>query len=381
MKVIKMSILINCLGIQDSGGIRVLEKLLQEIVKSRLNYIIVCNKNKNIKHLVSKFEYYENLEFQCLQSKGILHRLYYENIVFRKIIKQNIIGLIYNFSGSAQFFLKIPQLTKVHNLLFYSKAIDRLYFQNKQYLKWLQQILLKRLIFHCMIKNTRYVEVQSEHVREYMKDFINLFSKHVFIKSDICLDDKSFQKAKNYDFSKKVRFFYIVGPHFESLHKNFKDFVQAIVILQKQKHNFEIVITLTRKQLHQSALWNKSLDDNTIFLGYSSNNEIKKQFSNNTIVISTSVIETLGLHVIEAIQNGTFVIVPDEPYSKSVYGDDVCTYKLFNSESLVRQIHEVTLSNNKTIKDIIQKNQNYLLENEKKKNSSVLEIFNEILKG
>ena len=42
------NILINCIGIKDSGGITVLEKLLNEIKDSEYSYLIICNQNQNI---------------------------------------------------------------------------------------------------------------------------------------------------------------------------------------------------------------------------------------------------------------------------------------------------------------------------------------------
>ena len=144
-------ILINSLGIQDSGGITVLDKMLFECVNSEYDYLIVCNQNTNILNLIQKYSEIENFEFFVLLSKGFLHRLYFENVVFRKIIKEEDISLVYNFSGSAQFFLPIPQLTKIHNLLFYSTTINNVYFQKKYFKLWLKHIFLKRIVFHSMI--------------------------------------------------------------------------------------------------------------------------------------------------------------------------------------------------------------------------------------
>ncbi len=85
-----MKILINTFGIQDSGGITVLEKLLQEIQNSSFYYLIVCTKNDNILNLIVKYGDIKNLEFMVVENKGFLHRLYYENIVFRKLIKEKV---------------------------------------------------------------------------------------------------------------------------------------------------------------------------------------------------------------------------------------------------------------------------------------------------
>ncbi len=377
----KINILINTFSIQDSGGITVLHKLLNEIKNSKYSYLVVCSKNKNIEELIRVFQTYENIDFLTIKNKGLLYRLYYENIIFHKIIKDKKINFIYNFSGSAQFFLKIPQMTKVHNLLFYSKNTDNVYFTQQRYIKWIKQVFLKRIIFHTMIKQAQYIEIQSNHVQKYMSDFLNLNKKKFYIKSDIDVIENLFIKPRNYDLNKKISFLYIVGPHFEYIHKNFIDFVGAMSALKSQNFDFEINITLTKEQLHNSSLWDVFLDNKTNFLGYISSDNINKQFKDNTILVSTSVIETLGLHVIEAVKNGTLAIVPNEKYSLNVYGSDILRYELFNVASLLNRINKITLLNNNNIKDIILKNQQYLIDNENTKNKNIINIFDEILKG
>ncbi|MGJ0344512.1 glycosyltransferase [Aliarcobacter cryaerophilus] len=375
-----IKILINSLGIKDSGGITVLDKLLDELKNSSYEILIICNKDENIKKLVNKYKINSCFEFNILENKGFLHRLYFENIIFRKIIKEREIKLIYNFSGTAQFSLRIPQLTKVHNLLFYSRKLDKIYFEKRKYIEWLKQVFLKRFVFHKMINQTKYIEVQSNHVKEYISDFIQIDNKVVFEKSDIEIHTELFQKIKKYDFSKKIKFLYIVGPHFEYLHKNFEDFVKIMMMLKKEDIDFEIVITLTKEQLHNSILWNKSLDTYTKFLGYVSKEDLLKEFKDNTILISTSIIETLGLHVIEAVKNGVLTIVPNEKYSLSVYGDNILTYELFDCNSFRTILRKITLLSNNEIKDIISKNQHYLIKNENTKYQNIVNIFNEILK-
>lgn len=373
-----MKLLINILGIQDSGGITVLEKLLNEIKDSKYYYLIICNQNQNIENLVKRFTNYKNLEFKVIPSKGFLNRIYYENIIFRKIIKEKNIDLVYNFSGTSQYFLPKIQLTKVHNLLFYSKKLDFFYFKNKKHLDWLKQVFLKRIVFHSMLQQTKYIEIQSNHVKENISNFIDISNKNFFVKSDIEVNLDMFESPRQYDFTKKIRYLYIVGPHFSHLHKNFKDFVDIMKLLDKQKSSFEIVITLSKEQLHSSEFWDQSLDKKTFFLGYISKDEIKKQFTDNTILISTSIIETIGLHVIEALQNGILTIVPNEIYSNCVYGHNILKYEISNIESLLNMIKAIYLFDNDKIKNIILKSQEYLLYQENLKYKTVVEIFEKI---
>jgi len=375
------NILINAIGIQDSGGITVIEKLFDELRRSQFKFLIICSNNKNINDLVDKYSNVENFEFILTETKSFLYRLYYENIVFRKIIKESRISFVYNFSGSAQFFLPVPQITKVQNLLFYSRRIDKVYFQSKQYSKWIKQVLLKRIVFHSMVKQAPYIEVQSSHMKEYISDFIDVSKKKFFVKSDIELQQSLFIEPRHYDFSRKVRFLYIVGPHFEYQHKNFSDFVNAMLLLKREHINFEIIVTLTKDQLDASSLWDEALNSHTTFLGYVQKDVLKKQFCDNTILLSTSVIESLGLHVIEAVQNGILAVVPNEKYSLDVYGNDILTYNIFNENSLLKTVENIYSQEYSQISDRIKQNQQYLIKNETSKYKNIVTVFDQIMRG
>ena len=372
--------LINMLGITNSGGIEVADKMLTELSKDTSSvYVIITDYNMNILKLINKYQNIKNFEFKIQKYKSPIYRLYYENVIFRKIIKEYSLRLIYNFSGSYQFFFKIPQITKIHNLIFYSKKLDAAYRKNSQLILWARQVYLKRLIFKFMLSKSKHVEIQSKHVKSCLLDFINTRERFFYVKSDINVSNIEFYKPKQYNFSKKIKFLYIVGPHFEYMHKNFMDFTNAMLGLNKKKVDFEINITLTNGQLNNSKVWDASLNLKTNFLGYISDQEkMTELFCDNTILISTSIIETLGLHVIEGIKNGIITISPDEGYSNSVYGDNMFTYELFNKNSLLDTI--TSIINYKKPYDVrISSIQDDLKQSEMKKIGSIIDVFNEVL--
>ncbi len=376
-----MNILFNAFGIQDSGGIRVLEKAMIECEKNFANnFLIICYKNKNIDIILKKHLHTNNFQFKVIQKKGYLHRLYYENIIFRKIIKKHNIALVYNFSGTAQFFSNAPQLVKMHGLVFYSKELDAAYIGNKHFLMWIKQVYLKRMVAKTLVSNSQYFEIQSTHVKNNISHFINTNNKKFYIKSDVDVSDHSFFKPKKYNFTKKIKFLYIVGPHFESVHKNFIDFVNVLAELDGRNIDFEISITLTKDQLENSILWDKKFNSKTNFLGYIADKEkMQALFCDNTIVVSTSIIETLGLHIIEGIKNGVIVIAPDEEYSNAVYGDKIIKYQLFNTESLLNSILNI-MDNQVDCEAYILSLQNDLKISENNKYKAITTVFAEILK-
>jgi hypothetical protein len=374
-------ILVNALGIIDSGGIVVLDKFLYECLKDPLGrrYLIIANDNVNIMKLLGKYKESALFKFLFINNKGFIHRLFYENLIFRKLVKEHCIDLIYNFSGTAQFFTKVPQLVKVHNLLFYSKKLDGFYQEKKTFLRWFKDIFVKRIALIQMLNRATHLEIQSSHVKQYLSDFINTRSKMFYVKSDIDVSDNAFYIPRQYDFSKKIKFLYIVGPHFESLHKNLQDFTNAMMNLTEAGVDFEINITLTNDQLKNSKVWDASLNSKTNFLGYISDQvKMKELFCDNTILISTSVIETLGLHVIEGIKNGIITIAPDEEYANTVYGENMFKYELFNKNSLSSTIMTV-INCKESYGDTILSIQDDLRKSEVSKFGNILDVFDEVI--
>jgi glycosyltransferase involved in cell wall biosynthesis len=378
-----MKILINSLSITDSGGISVFSKLLDECVEAdQFSFLVVCHDSKNIRLLIPKYEKYSQLEFLMISNKGMIHRLLYENFVFKQIIKKRNIQLVYNFSGTAQLFSTVPQIIKIHNLLFYSKRLDKAYFSKRLYIKWVKQIFLKRLVLLILLHFADYIEVQSEHVKASLSDFMRIDNKHFFIKSDILIQEKNALQIRCYNNAPIVLLF-IVGPHFTMLHKNISDFLQALYILDEKKVEYTINITLTKEQLEETGFWDEKFNSKTNFLGYlPSSNEVKALFQDNTILVSTSIIETLGLHVIEATLNGVLCIVPNEPYAHCVYGKNILSYDLFSPLSLANTIYS-TISrfskNQEMFYAKIQQQQQYLITNESRKMSNISKMFSVVI--
>ena len=325
-----------------------------------------------------KYQSNNRIKFISFIKKNFFHRLWIENIYFRVLIHEYDIKLVYNFSGTAQFFMPVPQLIKLQNLMFFSKALDITYLNRRNYTLWVKQIFLKRLVLLVMYKNKIYFEVQSCHVANSFLNFHTNRSTKFYIKSDIDVARKSFLPVKKYNFSEKISFLYIVGPHFEMTHKNLQDFIEAMLLLLEANVLFEIIITLSQEKLEQSPLWDPRLSALTRFTGYLPGEQVSALFSNNTLLISTSIVETVGLHVIEAIQSGIIPLVPEAEYSRSVYGQNVQTYTLFNPKSLVDTINQIRQWTQQQSERHISTLQSDLLQNETNKYNKITDVFETI---
>lgn len=367
-----MKVLTNALGITDSGGLTVFRRFLKE-VSSENNYIyIVYNSNDLTDAAVSPYRSCPHLKFFSYPRSNFLKRFWIEHVHFYKIIATEGVDVIYNFSGSAQF-LKTPQLIKLQNLMFFSKTLDQNYFNKERLLTWLKQIYFKRLILLNIYRFQHFFEIQSPHVKSAILDFMSERKKFFFIKNDFSFDD--FLSPKTYPNSGKKTFLFIVGPHFHTIHKNLEVFVKAMAELRLNGFDFEIIITLHRSQLENSTFWNESLTSVTKFIGYISQEELKKHLNENTILVSTSIVETIGLHVIEALREGCLAIVPNEDYSKDMYGSDLPEFQTNDHKALFEAIITVLTLPPDEVRAIIKKSQNFIIQNERSKLQRVSEIF------
>ena len=200
-----MKVIVNAFGISSAGGITVLKKTIYEFLDNQENqYYIFVFRNQNILNLLKEFNNIGNIHFKIYNDYGILFRLLRENLYFLSFVLRNHISLIYNFTGTRQLLFGVPTVVKIQNLLFFTKKLDSIYFDNNKKFLWLKQIWLKRFIFGFMLRFTKNLEIQSIHVKEELSNFINVNNKNFFIKNDFFVDQSHVSEPKQYDFNKEI---------------------------------------------------------------------------------------------------------------------------------------------------------------------------------
>ena len=122
-------------------------------------------------------------------------------------------------------------LLRESNLLFFSRKLDLIYFNKKRYVAWIKEIFLKRQVLKFMFRFGHNIEIQSLHVKNCMLDYVKKDKKNFYIKSDIDVTNESFNLPKRYDFNNQINFLFIVGPHFQYIHKNISDFSNYWIIM------------------------------------------------------------------------------------------------------------------------------------------------------
>ena len=108
-------ILFNALGIRDSGGLRVLQLELGKYNEETYpGYILVCNDSEYLRQIIEDYKHVKNFKIIIHKASGLWSRLYYENVVFKKIV--NKYDCIHLFTNDAVFLylLKTKSCTKFY---------------------------------------------------------------------------------------------------------------------------------------------------------------------------------------------------------------------------------------------------------------------------
>ena len=251
----KSKILFNALGIQDSGGISVLIKTLSELkISTRYKIYVFLYRNSKTTDIGDHYIESTNIDIIYVNNKSFIYRLLFENIYYYYFFRKYNIDIIYNFSGSAQIFYRKHQLVKIQNILFYSKTLDAIYLSNNKYFEWIKKVKAKRYIFLLMLRSVKYIEIQSEHVKLNVGDFLSIENVRMFVKSDFIVSKRELCEPKKYRLSEKITILYIVGPHYNLQHKNIEDFIYSMSQLENYNIDYEIKILIRYGKLNTAKV-------------------------------------------------------------------------------------------------------------------------------
>lgn len=284
----KNKIHIVAVNIKTGGGLVLLNELLSEAKKnSSVNCVVYVDNGYEIKIMSSKIKY--------IRFKGFISKI---KLFSRKF-------------DSSLYFGNIPPL-------FSAGKKSLLYFQNTFYLqpnidlvaKFQFKFLLQKIYIKYFISNVDTVFVQSEFIAQKVHKYFKIKSKPVpFFKNNQVSD---FDKQKlEFDFC------YISLP---SAAKNFKNLFKALKILDEMKVNLSIALTIPRSN---KDLINRIIEFKESNITIENLEEVNHRqaldciYKSNSLIFP-SLLETVGLPLIEACQLNKVVLASNLPYVHQV---------------------------------------------------------------
>jgi glycosyltransferase involved in cell wall biosynthesis len=172
-------------------------------------------------------------------------------------------------------------------------------------------LLLKRMVFRYSLRNTNYLFVQSETVKNSLiRKFGNVVSVSAVPFYPPLSDVISVERKKDF-------FLYVSSGH---LHKNQNRLIRAFCRYFDISKKGELHLTIGNEfpdvieTIHVTAKNGYPIYNH----GFVPRNELSKLYALAEYVIYPSLAESFGMGVVEAIDNGCYVIGPDLPWCHAI---------------------------------------------------------------
>jgi len=244
--------------------------------------------------------------------KSWLHRIYCDLIYVRRLIKEYHINSVINLQNVAIPFVHVPQTVYLHNAI---PLTDYKFSIKNEYILWFYKNVIGKLIMHNL-KYANCIIVQAEWIKE-------LLIKYGFLPSIINVErvESTFvTDSETRIDTEQAIFFY---PASSMSYKNHSVVLKACSMLkEKGIRDYRVVFTLN-PNVDKNAMKIKELSTQlglpTDFVGTLNHDQMSKMYR-QTILLFPSLLETVGLPLIEAKQFNSRIIVADLPYAKEAIG-------------------------------------------------------------
>lgn len=304
-------ILIDAININSGGGINVLSAVINSLYKNNVEFIVLCNEKAELPLLKESNSF-------LVQNTSVFNR---RRIIRRAVQKYKPKSILtYNFPLPFNPGSSVKTVTDFQNLHLV-KGYDSSVFSLRQRFSF----YLKRLYLKYYLRNTQLYITPTSFVNEKFKktygqdvpcQLMSYFDKETldFIKS-------SFVKKR---VTKKAdSFIYVSSP---SLHKNHLNLLAAWKVLNEQRINPVLKLTLPLSDIRSSSLIKKintinRNGGNIINIsegGFMAYEEVLKHTYSSSFTIYPTLNETFGFGLVEGALMGNSILASDRDFTYDV---------------------------------------------------------------
>ena len=316
----------------------------------------------NIKYLINDKPNKEEFK-QAIKSKNLIH-IFKEGIKSVKIL-----------------FLKRSRTKKAVKELKSDYVITTRLYETKLVNKYLKTSNIKKIATEHNFPTTKYLKILSKNLKNFDKLIVvndeikNLYQEHLGTK---VTSIPNFIESISEEHSKLKGKQLIAVGRFEP-EKGFLDLIDVMKIIVKTDKDIKLTLIgdgSEKKQILEKINEN-NLRDNIKLTGYLNSREIEYYMLNSTLYVMTSITESFGLVLLEAMNMGLPIISFDSASGPKelLKNDNGILIKNRDKKEMANKIIEL-LNNKKILKEYQQKSlsniKNYTLENTKKRRPDLL---------
>lgn len=267
------------------------------------------------------------VNYEPYPKKSLLHKFFYENSVLPKILKNNRVDAYLSLQNIGLSRVEIPQFTLVHQGL----LLEHLKFNELEYKNSVKYKLIMKYTLKWQVKKFKGIIVQTNWMMQAIKKDFNYKGNIEVIRpktKDItCNIDRLEEWIINKFNNNSIKLFY---PTNEEKYKNNERLINAIRKYNKENEK-KVTIYLTIEGEDEKYI--KYLNK----IPYGSIYNIYKM---SDALIFPSLVESLGLPILEAKQSNIDLILADLPYGREVGGENAIFFNPRDTTDIVNKIKE-----------------------------------------
>jgi glycosyltransferase involved in cell wall biosynthesis len=342
---------INAIGTRHSGAAQVLLDLLEGLIK--------IPEIKKIKIFASsdrifKFPNSDKLEITDAPfiTNNLIIRFFWLQFCFGHWLNNYKCDIVYNFNNLAGK-LSVPQVLFIQQSLYFSREAINSYFisPNVPLISRIRMLLEPFLMkmFFISANNCKKVIVQTETMKEWVYNKLNIPEDKIIVilpGIPFFFNSKKTAKRKLFkEINNNLKNWLYVGS--TAPFKNLKLIYEVAKIAESENVNWKFHIVTSGKSVpyhHPLIKYYKYMDRGTL----------KEIYLGVDALIMPSLVETVGLPMLEAMSIGIPVVATGRPYAHEICGDNALYFNPHCPSELFQCL--LKLSNNiKFCKKLISK--------------------------
>ncbi|MGC6431541.1 MAG: glycosyltransferase family 4 protein [Jejuia sp.] len=290
----------------------------------------------------------ETSNFKIINLKGGSYP-YWEQFVLPKAVKKYGCQLLHCTSNTAPLFCDVPIVTTLHDIIYLErKLIKILYSKATRYQKF-GNIYRKLLVPYVVKKSKRIITVsnfESKQISYFfgfsgnkkLTSIYNGVSEHF----KLITNTEEFQKLKRrYNLPDKFIFFLGNTSHKKNTRGTLKAFSSFI---KETKSDYKLVITDYAKEdlkLILTEMEDEPLIEHIALTGYVANTDLPAIYSQSSLFLYTSLRESFGIPMLEAMACGVPVITSNTSSMPEIAGEAAHLVNPFEPNEIKEGIVEV----------------------------------------
>lgn len=241
-----------------------------------------------------------------------VHRVLFEVFVAHKLVSRYKADEVFSLQNLMILFTKVEQKIYLHQIIPY---IDHKFSIFKDRKLWVYQNIISKII-NFSLKRVSTIIVQADWIKEKIVKLAKIPEDRIIVDKPI-LKVVNGSLFKRFDKSQPITFFYPAAAY---SYKNHEVILKAVQKIGKPlNQTYEVIFTISKYDNDISIRMSKLIESNNLpvkMIGAQSIDTVYSYYS-KSVLLFPSLLETIGLPLLEAKAQNTPIIASDMLYAKN----------------------------------------------------------------